>query len=874
MRQKIALVSWFVCLSLIIGTVFPPNSSAVVESPKKIDVVNLQLAGRLPNASIAELRSGIISKVIPLWNNQNVSFELGEIGLSPTQFGVPLYCSGNQITSFMISLRKSYYEQRGLGEAKNRVLVALAPRFGCIWEGISLIAKDANAGGVVILQDTVDPFIVSHELGHALGLGHSNLLQCTSGAKDGPWSNDCKGVEYGGAVDLMSNVENNLPLSTYHKWRLGLISNAQIKQNWIDELITLENVTSRQGTLAIFIRDERSTYWIELRKASIENGYQAGLVIYRTDPPPPNFISSPNPEDTLVSEANSSVSTDIWLLNLDNYKYSQGRVSGSMALPTSRTFTTHSGNVTITALLSSDTERASVQILRKKDITPPRKPTLTDKTKWNSPETPLITEEYLNSEFDIKEFEIRTNQKTQVIKTETSTSWNPTFLNPINPSPQIKVGDLPEGKYLLSIRSIDYFGNIGPWSDQVDVFIDRSYPKVSNEFSLVKFGQNESTFQWNGTIDEGSGLCETRIINEDDFIVQRDISKTNPNLRFVSGQTKLNAEVFDCLGNGIKAKLSAFISNYPATKTRRTSKWAFGQELDGLQQLYCPGTCSASISVSNNFSIIFGSGGADVLLSGKRIGTIAQSRSSTPRVGFSGKVNSKSQVLRISGKNFSFYGVATSRIVVDSTQNISRKEIASDASLRDQKQVELQKRGLNSGDFAGDWNLLPMARGTTLDDPTLDLCSPKYDSDSNRIERRQVTVFKDASPYLFLSNEVVRYRDVVSANLAFNELEEAVSRCRNNGGGVDISGIFAKHDFLELPTNAKDRRIGSKKVFVRVTIGTGSEARSLLGLYQFNRDLFSGLYVVKIGTNGFTDAEVLRWLDVASVIETRLTAVN
>jgi hypothetical protein len=163
-----------------------------------------------------------------------------------------------------------------------------------------------------------------------------------------------------------------------------------------------------------------------------------------------------------------------------------------------------------------------------------------------------------------------------------------------------------------------------------------------------------------------------------------------------------------------------------------------------------------------------------------------------------------------------------------------------------------------------------MARGTTLQDPTLDLCQPKYVSDQNRLERRQVTIFKNPSPFLFLSSEVVKYRDVSSANDAFLELDSQVKKCKSDSGGIDVTGQFETHTFLEFPTGAISNQGMSKKVFVRLNIGSGQAARSLIGLYQFYGDIFSGVYVVRAGENAFSDDEVLRWLEVARVIENRL----
>jgi hypothetical protein len=42
----------------------------------------------------------------------------------------------------------------------------------------------------------------------------------------------------------------------------------------------------------------------------------------------------------------------------------------------------------------------------------------------------------------------------------------------------------------------------------------------------------------------------------------------------------------------------------------------------------------------------------------------------------------------------------------------------------------------------------------------------------------------------------------------------------------------------------------------------------LLGFYQFNGDMFTGLYVMN--TEGFSDAQVAKWLKVAVTMASRL----
>jgi membrane-bound inhibitor of C-type lysozyme len=60
----------------------------------------------------------------------------------------------------------------------------------------------------------------------------------------------------------------------------------------------------------------------------------------------------------------------------------------------------------------------------------------------------------------------------------------------------------------------------------------------------------------------------------------------------------------------------------------------------------------------------------------------------------------------------------------------------------------------------------------------------------------------------------------------------------------------------------------ANRVFVFANIDSGSGARTLLGFYQFNGDIFTGLYVMN--TKGFTDAQVAKWLKVSVTMASRL----
>jgi hypothetical protein len=803
-----------------------------------------------------------------------VMFTLGRVKQERQRLGAALACSGSQVNSQLSLTRRTFYQSERLGDGKGRYLIVIAPRSGCIWEGVSLIGNDVNDGGVVFLQDTSNAFVIAHELGHALGLGHSNLMRCTSGRSDGPWGSTCSAIEYGGVIDLMSNVENSDPLSTYHQWRIGLLPSQDVYQSWKTETVSLNSVDSTSGTRALFLRDGNSTYWVEFRKAGSVNGYRPGLVIYRTDPPPSSSIVSPNPDDSRNGFIGVGVTTDMWMLNLDDFAYVNGRVSGSMTLQPGRTFVNFSGNLSVTASLNSDGISASLNITRKPDTTPPPKPVLIDEREFSAPNTSVIKSPYADAETEVDYFEVRAGSNITRVQSRNNVGWMPTYLSPLTSPANVFVKDLPEGTYALSVRAFDKWGNASLWSDSKEVFIDRSFPVVSTSFIPAEITSGGIKASWQGTRDDGAGLCESRVINEEGFVIQKDSRKSNPRFEVPRiGQVNLSTQIFDCLGNGRQLDISVKSNLVTADKVRKTGRWTIGSTQEGLTPMVCRGQCTASVTVKDSYGLILGTGSPDILLGGKKVSQVSPSNSQSPRIVGIQEVGKKSQVLRLSGRDFTFYGVTIISSAFGEAKEIYRDELIDDPSLTDAKQLTLSKFGFGREDFVRPWNVLPMTRGTTLLDPSLDLCADKYVSESGRSERRQVMVFKDASPYLFLSSETVRYQSQNAARAAFDELVGNVDKCRRNKGGIDGSGQFTAHTFIDFPQGVSTTGGVTKKVYVRLVIGSGPDARSLLGFYQFTGDLFVGIYVVRNGSEGFSDAETSRWLQVAGVIEKRITTI-
>jgi hypothetical protein len=260
-----------------------PQTLEAASIGRPVHLLTATLPGQSADSvTTATLASEMSGSVAPYWSDSTG----GALTFTPgtrltagayTGWGSTSTCTSTQILGFL----KWSAERVGAFPVVgyDRHTVTYTPKFpACSFSGVAHVGRGGSAwiNGTTASQR---PDVIAHELGHTVGLGHSNSRMSCAGGMDGSAA-QCLNGEYGDAYDVMGvRIGAAGPLSGAHLDTLGLLpGSSTVVPSSNSTTVTLQSIGGLSGTRFLKFASGGATYYVEYRGA---NGRDSDLATSR-----------------------------------------------------------------------------------------------------------------------------------------------------------------------------------------------------------------------------------------------------------------------------------------------------------------------------------------------------------------------------------------------------------------------------------------------------------------------------------------------------------------------------------------------------------------------------------------------------------------
>lgn len=237
-------------------------------------------------------------------------------------------------------LRERGYEP----DAYNHVMYLIPTHPNCTWSG------KANVNGPRTWIKRFEPGTINHELGHNIGLYHSNKKDCGSVTADGA---NCSVVEYGDYLSAMSSTITTKHFNSFHKEQLGWLTGrvATLTASGTVILSALETgdifaPKTLKIPKGVDSGNNNEWYYIEYRQAQ---GFDSALASEA-----PGYLSGVRLREGTDNQPNSSYLLDP-TPNSTSYDWDD------ISLDPGQTYYDSTNNITI-SVLSSDSDQVVLEV--------------------------------------------------------------------------------------------------------------------------------------------------------------------------------------------------------------------------------------------------------------------------------------------------------------------------------------------------------------------------------------------------------------------------------------------------------------------------------------------------------------------------------